>query len=39
VVSVIQLLCLRYVFAAPPLTTDDAYTVEKGKFGAITLRY
>jgi outer membrane receptor for ferrienterochelin and colicin len=27
-----QFFCLRNAFAGRPLTTDDAYTVEKGKF-------
>jgi hypothetical protein len=31
-VSVIQCLCLRNGFAGRPLSTDDAWTVEKGQF-------
>lgn len=31
-VSVIQFLCLRNGFAGRPLSTDDAWTVEKGQF-------
>jgi len=31
-VSLIQFLCLRNAFASRPLSTDDAWTVEKGQF-------
>ena len=31
-VSIVQCLCLRNAFAGRPLSTDDAWTVEKGQF-------
>ncbi len=32
IVASFQLLCIPYAFAGRPLSTDDAWTVEKGKF-------